>query len=119
MLNQDMVFLSRVMGAPVPAGLPAEKLWSWVGAAMANPEKRAIGLGRLAGLIEMLPTAEDAARTPVEMVRRDAGAPERQDVRSSAGALLGMLVGGVYLRDGECPCESGLVFADCHGRDEP
>jgi hypothetical protein len=99
MLNADMVFLSRVMGAPVPAGMTAAQLPSWFGAAVSNPEKRAVGLGRIAGLLEMLPTAEDAARTPAEASRVDVG----------------------YLAqnpDGPCVCDSGLPFLDCHGRGE-
>lgn len=97
MTNNDLAFLSRIMGAPF-AGAP-EKLPAWYAAAASNPEKRAAGIGRLAGLLEMLPTEEDAARTPVVEERRAGAITARQ------------------LPDGLCACGSPFFFADCHGAD--
>lgn len=97
MLNQDMMFLTRVMGAPFTGSV--EKLPAWFAAAKANPEKRAAGLARLDGMIAALPTEEDAARTPVE--REKAAAPmAAQDP------------------NGHCACQSGWVFTECHGKAE-
>lgn len=96
MTNNDLVFLSRIMGAPFTGA--AEKLPAWYAAAASNPEKRAAGLGRIAGLLEMLPTEEDAARTPVEATR-----PAAESLRQNP--------------NGFCACESGLAFQHCHGAD--
>ena len=94
--TQDIVFLSRAMGTPVPAVVDPSK---WFDAAMANPARRAAGIAHIDALLGQLPTEEDAARTPVESERRDA-LPERP----------------VWTEDG-CPCESGKDFGECHGAD--
>ena len=99
MLNQDMMFLTRVMGAPFTGSV--EKLPAWFAAAMTNPELRTIGRGRLDGMIAALPTEEDAARTPVVEETRARVESLRQNPRA------------------RCACESELPFLDCHGRSEP
>ena len=90
----DMKFLSRAMGAPVPFGADPEK---WTRAALLNGEKRAAGVATIEALLYQLPTPEDAARTPVE-----AEMPKRIAYAAPGAADL-------------CPCESTLLFSDCHG----
>ena len=92
----DCLFLSRAMGVPVPAGKNA---LLWTRAALANPECRVAGIAHIGALLGQLPDEEDAARTPVEAEK-----PAAQPIR--------------HLPQSMCACESGKVFADCHGFDD-
>ena len=92
----DCLFLSRAMGVPVPAGKDPLK---WTRGALANPECRVAGIAHIGALLGQLPDEEDAARTPVEAEK-----PAAQPIR--------------HLPQSMCACESGKVFADCHGFDD-
>lgn len=118
----DLEFLSRMMGASArvervtgDGGLSPQSLQRWVDVAAGNPEKRAAGHARLLGLLEMLPTPEDAARTPVEVPRRDGmGADDPRVISMDGREVLGVFnERGRY--EGLCPCESGSGFGVCHG----
>lgn len=94
----DCLFLSRAMGAPVPAGKDPQK---WTGAAMANGERRAAGIAHLGALL--------GQRVPVE---REKPAPMPR----------------MPLHEDPCPCEARygnhepepfagqpIPFHSCHG----
>lgn len=115
----DCLFLSRAMGAPVPAGKDPQK---WTGVAMANGERRAAGIAHLGALLGQLPTAEDFERVPAETPKRSAYTVDPKvyavsDGFHPAGAWLGewRSVKGVAHYEGMCPCNNGKGFGDCHG----
>ena len=93
----DCMFLSDIMGAPVPAGKDPQK---WTAAAMAHPDRRSAGMSYLVALARQLPTAEDFERVPVEAEK-----PRH-------GTDLGQWL---IEPDDLCPCESAMRFSDCHG----
>lgn len=94
----DTMFLVRAMRTPAERDFGGVDLDKWVAAAMSNPERRARGMAYCDALMGQLPTAEDFERVPVE--REKAAAPPIRHIPQSV-----------------CACESGKVFADCHGAD--
>ena len=112
---QDIRFRCRAMG--MVGAATDDEARKWHAAAVLNPERIAMAAGAFSLLLDMLPTPEDAARTPVEVVKRNAVpvVPESLIVRDGNGDALGRWHGAKYI--GLCPCESGVDFADCHGAD--
>ncbi len=111
-MNQaDCMFLSRAMGAPIPFGADPEK---WTRAALLNGEKRAAGMATIEALLGQLPTPEDAARTPVEVPRRD-GVTKQTVYAANGRTVLGHAFPDGSNYTGLCPCESGKGVAICHG----
>ena len=109
----DCLFLSRAMGAPVPAGKDPQK---WTGAAMANGERRAAGIAHLGALLGQLPTGEDFERVPVETPKR-VGVTKQTVYAANGWQVLGDAFPDGSGYTGLCPCESGKGVAICHGAD--
>lgn len=96
MTTADLHFYGRMLGSPIPATFTAQQAEAWVGAALKNPEKRVAAHARMDMLIASLPTEEDAARTPTD--------PDPEPPKHIRHTPMSM-----------CACDSGKVFADCHG----